>query len=357
MDFYNKQDGLKYVLQQRCNGDSPYNERKELPDPREEYIKRFHVVEEKMNREWHPQVNLGAALADGSLLTNHGVQHVQDVIRHAYDIISNMNRLTGYEIYILLLAIHFHDVGNITGRTDHEQKIYEVFDALGNELPLKTPEKQFISAIATAHGGSNNGDKDTIRNIRTYDQKYDNIVFRPKLLAAILRFADEISDDCNRSFSNIEVPVQNQVYHEYSKSLDPISITGDTLSMTFHIPFELTQKKLGKGNGKVFLYDEIMLRLAKLMRELEYCKKYAGEIIKLSSLSVTIEILQKNSINSIRGAGDAIRLSLQGYPDENLYSFEVYREKHDNITGEEKVLKYKDGKDMKKKVSVEVNND
>lgn len=357
MDIYNRQDGLKYVLQQRCNGNAPYKGRKELPDPREEYIKRFHAVEEKMNREWHPQVNLGAALVDGSLLTNHGVQHVQDVIRHAYDIISNVDRLTGYEIYILLLAIHFHDVGNITGRTNHEQKIYEIIDALGNELPLKTPEKQFISDIATAHGGSNNGDKDTIRNITTYDQKYDNIDFRPKLLAAILRFADEISDDCNRSFPNVEIPVQNQVYHEYSKSLDPINITGDTLSMTFRIPFELTQKKLGKGDDKIYLYDEIMLRLAKLMRELEYCKKYSGDIIKLTSLSVTIEILQNNSIHRIRGAGDAIRLSLQGYPDENLYSFEVYREKHDSITGEEKELKYKDGEDMKQKVSMEVNND
>lgn len=354
MNYYNEQDGLKYELQCRCNGATPLgSSRRELPKNGNQLIEAFHSIEERMNKEWHPQVTLGAAAAGDGVLTDHGVNHVQDVMRHAFDIIADVKQLTGYEIYILLLAIHFHDVGNIYGREEHEQKIADIIDEMDGQLPLSTPEKDLICNIATAHGGYCNGEKDTIKNI-TSDCKFDNVLIRPKVLAAILRFADEISDDLGRSFFNIKIPPENEAYHEYSKSLEPVSINGDTLILRYRIPYELTQRKVQKGDQSVFLYDEIQNRLGKCMRELEYCKKYAGDMIKLFSLSVTIDILREGSFQSIKGAKDFFKLTLQGYPDEQLYSFELYREKCDNVTGQKKELKYKDGEDLKQKISKEV---
>lgn len=352
MNYYNEQDGLKYVLQQRSNGDSPLgNARRELPRNAQDFVERFYNVETYMNREWHPQVNLGAAVAGDGLLTDHGVQHVQDVIRHAYDIIADISQLTGFEIYILLLSIHFHDVGNISGREEHEQKIGDILNQMQGILPLSTPEKGFICDIATAHGGYFKGDKDTIRGILS-DDIFDSIQIRPKVLAAILRFSDEISDDLGRSISNVDIPLENEAYHIYSSTLEPISVEGDTLRFHYRIPFEFTQKKVQKGNQKLYLYDEIRNRLAKCMRELEYCKKYAGEILKLSSASVVIDILQKkDTFRPIKDASESFKLTLQGYPDEKASTFEAYLEKNDAGMGQSGSCRYEDGKDLKKKLA------
>lgn len=347
MEYYNNQNGLKYELQKRCKGDAPFGEnRKEFPNTSDDRLERFHFVEEEMNKEHHPLVNLGAAVAGDGLLTDHGANHVQSVIQHAYDIISDVKQLTGYEIYLLLLSIHFHDVGNIYGRNEHEQAIEEIINKFGKELPLDIPEKQFINDIATAHGGYCDGDKDTIRHIGS-DQKYGNVDVRPKMLAAILRFADEISDDLGRAKYDLKIPKENEVFHEYSKALLPVSIEGSTVSLHYQIPYELTQRKAGKGSAETFLYDEILLRITKCMRELEYCRKYACGLIKISSLSIKIEIIQNGTFRPIKKAGDSFRLTLQGYPDEEKNKLESYMEKPDDISGTIKELRYKNGNELK----------
>ena len=339
---YTNQDRLKYELQKRYEGKVPYDSRKEFPDTGIDYVKRFHQVEEKLNSEWHPDVTLGAAISGDGLLTDHGVKHVQSVIQHAGMIIRDLDRLTGYEIYILLLAIHFHDLGNIYGRDEHEKKIAEVILSLDKELQLATQEKQFINDIATAHGGSNEGDKDTIGRIGP-DTMFGGVRVRQKVLAAILRFADEISDDLNRSNFKGIIPTENQVFHEYSKSLQPISIDGETIIMKYQIPYNLAINKVGKGNTKVYLYDEIQSRLGKCMRELEYCRKYAeGQLIP-STVSVGIRILKKDDFREIEDLKDDFRLTLHGYPDMRIFTFEYYLEL-DPTTGHSIHLKYNNGK-------------
>ena len=348
MNLYTSQDGLKYELQNRVNGAAPFGDkRKEFPNGKD-YIKIFQAFEQKMNAKWHENVNLGAAINRSGLLTDHGVEHVQDVIRHAGEILSDIQQLTGYEIFILLLAIHFHDVGNIYGRAEHEQKIADIINSLDKELELSTPEKQLINDIATAHGGYYENDKDTICHIGS-DTKFGNVQIRPKILAAILRFADEISDDLNRSAPlSIKPPKENEVFHEYSKALDPISIEGETILLHYHIPFRLTQNKVGKAEKTVYLYDEIIERIAKCMRELEYCKKYAAGLIRVSSLSVKIDIIKDCDFRIIQGKGDCFRLTIQGYPDHTSHSFQSYMEKQNASTGSISELRYKNGSALKK---------
>jgi len=86
----------------------------------------------------------------------YGVNHVKMVMDKANSLLAKQKSdLIGYELYILLLSIHFHDLGNILGRSEHEKKIDEVIEKLGESLPLDMVEKSFVSAIAMAHGGYN----------------------------------------------------------------------------------------------------------------------------------------------------------------------------------------------------------
>ena len=335
--FYGVSDGLSYEFETRWNHrKDPNSGRKEFPTGSEgppDIVTVYHTFEEFMNTKYHEKANLGAAVSNDGLLTDHGVKHVKSVIAHAKDILSDVNQLTGYEIYLLLCAIHFHDVGNILGREDHEKKIDDIIVKEGDRLPFNQSEIEYITRIAKAHGGyadSTTKDKDTIRDIKTDfpDKKYDSIPIRLPALAAILRFADEISDDFTRTdYDGIPIPTENEVYHEYSKALEPISIgdKGDKLIYTFRIPYELTQKKIGKGSKSVYLYSEILARLAKCMRELEYCRKYADGLIKINTVSVNITVTQKNNSNkTINDLKQSFMLTLNGYPDAKIYKLSHY---------------------------------
>lgn len=345
MDYYSRKDGLNYEFQLRWNEwNAPDGTKsKQFPDRSDGLLEQYYLFEKYMNEKKHPNVNLGAAISGSGLLTDHGVEHVKSVINHALDIISDVNDLTGYEIYILLMAIHFHDLGNVFGRDDHEQRIADIIDEMGDRLPLDNPEKEYVAAIATAHGGYVDGDKDTISYINL-DEVYSGIRIRPRLLAAILRFADEISDDLKRAGNGVDVPEGNKVFHEYSKALAPISVVSQTLRLHFRIPYNLTQDKIGKGDTKVFLYDEIKERLAKCMRELEYCRKYSDGLIKVTTLDVAIDYLKKDS-NTRKLESDAFRLSLHGYPDKKIFSLEHYLDNSGTV-GETRTLKYKDGEEL-----------
>ena len=88
--------------------------------------------------------------------------------------------------------------------------------------------------------------KDTIHYVNV-DDTCNGVKVRAKLLAAILRLADELSDDFNRSnYKGITIPPENEAYHEYSKSLTPVGINKETVSFHFRIPYNLTQRKIGK---------------------------------------------------------------------------------------------------------------
>lgn len=273
--------------------------------------------------------NLGAAVHGSGALTDHGEPHIDQVEEQAGDIITNIEWLSGYEVFILLLGILFHDIGNIEGRDEHEKKIYEILDKEKNHFQLQSHEMRIVCDIAKAHGGhSDSFGKDTIREV-TDEEDIGGIRVRAKALAAILRFADEISDDENRAnFGQVDIPEENQIYHEFSKALKPHRVNGDTLPLTFEIPYNCIQKKMKKEKQTKYLYDEILDRLKKCIVELEYCKKYDLGLICVNTISVKIHVLQKDSFRKIPGVTQSFRMSLQGYPatDEKKISCYIQNE-------------------------------
>lgn len=352
MTYFGKQDGLKYHFEQRYEKKENVIDREEtytseFPNHKENLVEKYVMLENMLNNNWHKDANLGAALHGDGLLTDHGVGHVKDVMTKASTILGeNVHKLLGYEIFLLLLAIHFHDLGNIQGRENHEEKIREIMLQMKGILPLDLVEQLTIVAIATAHGGFVDGDKDTIYHIGT-DEDCNGFKVRKKLLAAVLRFADELSDDFSRScYEGIDIPPQNKVFHEYSRCLEPVTIKEETVSFHFRIPYELTQGKIGKGDKEVYLYDEIKERLAKTMRELEYCRSYANGYIQITTLNVTIEILMPDSPFKVKET-IPFRLRLQGYPNASIKTLGSYIVSEMGDEPTEKI-KYSDGDTLKK---------
>ena len=322
-NYFCESDGLRFILETR----QLLGVSKQFPKDRNNYAEILYTIEEWLRINLYPEIVQSAANHGDGLLNDHGADHVNMVI-HCAELILNekVNQLVGYEIFILILSILFHDVGNIYGREDHETRILEIIDSSKLQLILDDqPVFMFVANIASSHSGvvMGNSDKDTIRDLneRTH---LNGIEIRPALIASILRYSDEIADDKTRAarfnyYAN-NIPPKSRIFHDYSKSLQQVAISGDTLVLKYDLSYKLATEMTTKAdvNGddgfiNKYLYDEILERLKKNFCELEYCRKYSLGFIGITKISADISVLQPK-INKFKLI-DSIRLRISGYPN------------------------------------------
>lgn len=261
-----------------------------------DYWKRFQAIEDYLNTHVHKFVNAGAMIGDGGCLTDHGPDHIRTVIQRASEM-ARAERFTlePYEVYLFLVAAHVHDVGNIFERNAHELRAEDVWAKLGSLMGEERPELKAIDAIAAAHGGSIEGDKDKIGRLLTEDFVM-GITIRPRVIAALLRFADELADDRSRAARILleldKVPPSSQVYHQYAHALHSVivRVPGDSLELRFDMTREGGSEKYGKGRRRVYLLDEIFERTLKMHTEQMYCMRFLRPDISIDKIGVKIEI-------------------------------------------------------------------
>ena len=165
-------------------------------------------------------------------LNQHGKSHINKVIQKAGEMISFFNRdpLNASEVFILLCAIQIHDIGNIFGRDGHERSFQTEFRKIVENIIPDTPTQKCILKIASVHGGKINGSKDTITESKLrIDGSLFNKPIRETVLAALLRFADELADDYSRgdltALKLETIPEESVIFHEYSKALHSVKIS------------------------------------------------------------------------------------------------------------------------------------
>ena len=276
------------------------------------YPVKYNELSNKLTAWVHPFVNNGSMLADNGFLTDHGPEHIKTVIKRATQLIVEMlpkERLTPYEVYILLMAIQVHDVGNIISRNGHEDNSAPIVEKLIDPLtPWDRIEWLAIFDIARSHGGE---DKDKISKLPEKNPIHGFEV-RSQLLAAILKFADELAEDSSRAarylLDHQQLPELSVIFHEYALSLHSVLIKAKdrVISMHFtinedllHITFK-KEIKFGPTKEKRIidqhLIDEIYLRTLKTHYERLYCMRFLRPYINIDKIVVSINV----NLNDIR---------------------------------------------------------
>lgn len=309
------------------------NQKNELPfdNAKRPYIERFREISAKLDRDFHSHVQAGSSAVDGGILTDHGPDHISTVIRRASAILDNPKNtycLNGYEIYLLICAIHFHDLGNIHGREGHETRIAQMMEHVDQYLG-DSIEKSIIRQIATVHGGKVNDNMDTIFHIAS-SEPINGMDVRPRMLAAILRFADELADDHLRANNALEkikaIPKQSEIFHKYASCLHSVIVREDcqTVELSYTVPtidliktFPKLNKKTGRYVG-VYIVDEILERLFKMYNERTYCNRFMNPVVNIQSISVSIKAVRVNQPISERLPEISFRLEETGYPSGNF---------------------------------------
>lgn len=297
-----------------------------------------------LNEHVHQTVQQRAELIDaGVYLTDHGTKHIEMVLSRISEIVRTEKCLKSdgrdkepyetslmpYEVFLITMAAHFHDVGNMYGREGHEKRILEIMESSGALNPIHWPEHTLIAKIAQCHGGKIEGDRDTIRHLPAGEQQNGSVRYRPQLLAAILRLADELADEYSRAdtFGLLQaekLPQTCLLYHKYAAALKvgikpligQIGLEFNLMASDLRKPF----KKLIKNTKKpVFLLDEIYERTLKTYTEMLYCGRYMRSLEShLHEVRVDVNVYESpQHADAIRDASFSYTIGDAEYPTYN----------------------------------------
>ena len=317
--------------------DAPKSDFPSLPQNYAENTKPFDERYGDLKKQLgnrHDAVETGALLASVKsgvpydelvYLNQHGKGHVSVVMNRAAELIDKFDknlRLSGFEIFLLLCAIQIHDIGNINGRNNHTTSFKHEFYNIALACFIKEAGlKEMIFQIACAHGSTINGSDDTIAKLHS-NTKLLNLDIRPRLLAAVLRFADELADDCTRAKELDGMPESSRIFHAYSKTLHSVNLEkNENNDKTYHIRlgYSLEQEQaIERYKGKereISLIEEILNRTVKMERERRYCMRFLIPNIIITEIKVEIDV---NFLNEILPQNYRYTLSEGGYPNTEI---------------------------------------
>ena len=231
-------------------------------------------------------------------LTDHGPRHIDDVMRRILTVISTDNTQHGFtchDLYILLMATLFHDVGNLFGRKKHSENIGQVFDFARGKSSALRREKSLVMSAARAHTGTSSiGDEDTLSELDEYAHFHDCAI-QLRSIAAVLRLSDELAEGPQRTTEFYRAKVgydpDSCIYHEYANCT---SILADRNNMRICLTYDIdlddyldAQREIDKPK-LIALLDYIKTRIAKLDQERRYTRYYCSVIEPFKRTEVTI---------------------------------------------------------------------
>lgn len=300
------------------------NKKIKFPNHNNDYFNRYINIKNWLQDNIYKHIGAATSAEDGGIYTDHGPDHFNAVIEYAGKILGindskNDISIDPYEVFLLLTAILLHDAGNVHGRKDHEKKPLAILTEMGKLAVDDVFEKKIIADIAEVHGGkTKNGDDDTIGNKKWKDRReYGGVSYRPNMIAALVRFADEICENQNRSAKHLietdSLPKPSEVFHLYAYSIKNVSVDRQdkSIKLEFYIEKKNVFKKFGKLDKEVYLIDEVMARLEKMNSERIYCSRYMYEVIQLRQIKASVFIVDEhfNELKSIE-----LKLEDKGYP-------------------------------------------
>lgn len=223
-------------------------------------------------------------------LTDHSPEHITNVLNNAFQLLGkercigkeSTNSLEAAELYLLVLSILFHDVGNVFSRKGHKSRLQEAYAFARGSGQSLLQEKLLLVRIVEAHGGETlKGSPDTIGPL---DREG---IFKSKRVdcqrvAAILRLADEIAEGPQRTslFMQTYLPYQKdaQVFHDYATIFDIHIDRGQgRLAIVYHIEIAPDTWGPGYDSSRIrALLQFCYRRLQKLDLERKYNRHYCS---------------------------------------------------------------------------------
>lgn len=252
-------------------------------------------------------------------MTDHTAAHVASVMANANRLIGPTAlekpapSLSAADAYILCLAIFFHDVGMAFGREGHEQRIPEIYAWVRGSESRPIRERTLLHWIASSHTGRTSScSKDTLTSVPA-NMDLDGERVQAQELAAILRFADELSEDPKRTSTfvteQLGIGERSEVYHDYA-NVTGVYVDRAERRVTLRYEVNIADDDDAESTQGVFavksqrfhkLLAFTFRRIVKLDRERRYASSYSAHIAPFNRTEVTLNFWTRTELIHILG--------------------------------------------------------
>lgn len=270
--------------------------------------------------------------------TDHGELHIRSVIQSASQLLDlhlkkNMRTsdLSSLDLFLLLSSILWHDVGNVYGRSGHAKRVAEMTRDV-KTLAFPNPDiHRLVNEIAIAHGGDNG--LDTPREREDCSTSNKTYTVYPLALAALVRFADEISENQARISHALitDVPKENRIYWEYASCIAaslPES-SRQRVRVSVNVPVEAATALHACneyadrfGADELTLIEYIICRLEKMNNERAYCAPHFSRYVSIREIEVFLTLTDDES--RLDDYEDAVVLGDGGLKQEAYPTIDVF---------------------------------
>jgi len=276
-----------------------------------EYFFSYYLQKISLSNHFYPHIE-----AELKGYSDHGEKHVNNILKIYKKLLGNVIPceeedtfdsptdviLNYYELYLLLCATIWHDVGNLKERHHHNIHLQEVSDHI-NHYFVDTDIKELAMEIAKAHTGFDGVNTHIKREITPY--KNEQIVSR--FIGAVLRFADELDEGQNRlDMSYYErmkenIPSHQRIFWEACNCIKRIEPVPEKFNIEIEVVlkkedlFKIFEKKIMEGTQdekliEVALIDELISRLNKINKERMYYMTFIQKFVEYNTITTSIDI-------------------------------------------------------------------
>jgi hypothetical protein len=269
-----------------------------------EFHNKFSLMSRFLKDKYYPYVRDNCPY-----FTDHGENHINSVIWTAGQLIrrnpengtGNAFPIDNFDLYILLTAIIWHDAGMLATREGHEIAVQKMLDHFLGIAFENIPEQRFVEQVIGAHTGKS-VPLATLRD----EEHYRQHKFHARAIAAIMRFADEISEDASRVSLPVldsgKVPALQQIYWYFAKSIQAShpEPTRERVVITIEMDSQDAIKTFQDPNNKtntITLIEYLLRRIEKVNCERAYCAQHFLRFASIQSIETRFGLLKgKNRV-------------------------------------------------------------
>jgi hypothetical protein len=318
----------------------------------ESLLANQRAVHDQLDRQYYRWVS-----DECNWFTDHGEQHIKSVLHQASNLLrghlekDDAGYLNEMELYLLISSILWHDVAMVRSRADHAEEVTEVIEEM--KMTFQNPGiRRSVERIAKAHSGEDGLSLARTKASVTADHR--SYTVNERALAAVLRFADEISENQSRvSHSELvldEVPEESLIYWRFAQSIPGIRIDLERERVVVSIELDIkeaverypcpSEYRHRARDGELPLIKYVVCRLEKMNNEKAYCAPEFRKYVDIREIEARFALLDEDNGDHrevTEVIGDAGLKKSSSYPEISI--FEEFFDHHaelvpENILGE-----------------------
>ena len=228
---------------------------------------------------------------------DHGFTHIDRVLEKLSGLLGPqpLDEIRPYELFLTVMSVLYHDIGLMQQRSDHAGISALLVDEERNEYIIDKRDREVIRAAVASH--SSHRDIDTETASLQVEMLIGDQRVRPKVVAALVRLADELDEDYRRADpilqAHSKLPARSRFYWEFCQrisGIQPLRQTGTIEVAVDFLPGDIGRLVLVGGSKRAFV-AAFAEKLAKINRERVYVNKFLPTALQFRQVTVTVRPL------------------------------------------------------------------